>query len=77
MHTSTVTFAALFAAASAYRPGVPPQCFDAYQCRFQRSFPEGAYTWDLSPLCAAPNKEYQSWQSGNPANSFPQIRCAS
>ena len=45
-----------------YQPGLPPQCFDAYQCIFSR-FPtdtglSAPYTWDLRPLCAGAGSEY-------------------
>jgi len=44
---------AVFALADAYRPGVPPQCFDEYQCIFHRFNLGGLeYIWDLRSLCA-------------------------
>jgi hypothetical protein len=38
---------------SAFLPGIPPQCFDEYQCVFYRFNISGAeYVWDLRSLCA-------------------------
>lgn len=66
----------LLAAAAAYRPGVPPQCFDEYQCVFYRFNLGGLeYSWDLRALCANTNSEYRSPNNNNPPGQiFPQIR---
>ncbi len=66
---------ATLALTGAYRPGVPPQCFDEYQCVFYRFNLSGLeYIWDLRSLCAGPNSEYRASQNGNAPGSFPQIR---
>jgi len=41
------------------QPGVPPQCFEEWQCVFQRK--EGLpanYVWDLRPLCKGAGREF-------------------
>jgi hypothetical protein len=63
MRFSVLPLALLAPVLSYYQPGDPPQCFDEYQCVFNR-FPSelngltDEYTWDLRSLCAGAGAEY-------------------
>jgi hypothetical protein len=65
--------AATVIAASALRPGIPPECFDQYSCIFHRNLlgPRG-YTWDLINLCASRGNEYKAYPPVPPGQTPPK-----
>ena len=72
-------FALAFSAAAAYyQPGVPPQCFDEYQCIFTRSPTASGlanqYAWDLRPLCSSAGNEYLAHPPSTAIDQNPRIR---
>ncbi len=72
---SPLLIAVAVASASAYWPGIPPQCFEPHQCVFYRTFNSVLTSWDLNSLCAGADSEYRSINSGNPQGvNYPQIR---
>jgi len=69
-----IVLVSALAVSAAFRPGVPPQCFDQFNCIFHRSqLGAKGYSWDLINLCMPAGQEYQTYSAGQAPGTFPKV----